>query len=447
MIDNKLQTLSELISRANLATQLGLSYGGNRDLYKAFGYKKELTFVDYYSQYERQELATAIIDRPVNASWRGKVLALETSKAKESPFEKEWIKIEKKIKHSLVMADKLTGIGRYSVLLLGFSDVKTIEDFAKPVQGQKLKLMYATPIYETLALIQEFDTDPLSQRYGKPLKYSITLSTANNGTQSIVVHYSRVLHITENSLDGVYGRPRLQPIFNRLQDVEKLSGGSAEMFWRGAQPGHAADVKDGYDISQATKDNLDAQMDEYIHNLRRIITTEGIDLKAIQQQIADPASQIDIQIMLISAQTGIPKRILTGSERGELSSAQDSGEFATLIDARRETFCEPQILNPLIERLMEYGVLPKIEEFSIEWTSLHEKSEKEKAEVGKVRAEALRSYTTNGDAVMIMPPRAFYEFCLGLNTEQIELLEAMQNEFSTEATGYVPDMQQQEPQE
>ena len=69
----QLNVFSALVNRSNLASRLGvMTYGGDRDLYQALGYPKTLTFTDnYLPQYIRNEVAKAIIDRPVRAAWRG----------------------------------------------------------------------------------------------------------------------------------------------------------------------------------------------------------------------------------------------------------------------------------------------------------------------------------------------------------------------------------------
>ena len=60
-----------MTSRARLSGVLGTQYGGDRELYKVFGYKEELTYSDYWQQYSRQDIAT--IDKPIDATWRGHI--------------------------------------------------------------------------------------------------------------------------------------------------------------------------------------------------------------------------------------------------------------------------------------------------------------------------------------------------------------------------------------
>lgn len=434
-MNKKLQVFSELIHRAELASKLGMQYSGERNLYDALGYPKELTYFDYYTQYDRQDIASAIIDKPVDKTWSGDVLILESKDPEDTALEKAWKELFRnlKLKSKFIALDKLTCIGQYAVLLLGTSDIRQKEDWKNPiVGGAGLKLIYVKPFAECYAKISTFETDPTNSRFGLPKIYDLTL--LNNGgqlQQIIQVHHSRLLHIVNDPLhDEIYGTPVLKKVFNRLMDIEKLSGGSAEMFWRGARPGYSGKVDENYALSEVDETAMMDQMNEYEHNLRRFIINRGIDMKEMAGQVSDPTPHLEIQIQLISAQTGIPKRILVGSERGELSSSQDADAWFTLIQDRRDEFAAPVILYPFIDKLIELKILPAVgkEGYTIQWTDLFSKSDKDKAEVGRTRATALREYASQPMSQSIVPPKAFFEFFLGLNAEEIELISQIQKE-------------------
>jgi uncharacterized protein len=423
---------SALVSRMNMATQMGLTmYEGNRDINKALGYKDNLLFDDYLGRYLRQDIAKAIIDRPVNATWQGNIELIETDDAQETPFEKEWRDLNWKfgIKSILARVDKLTGIGRYGVLLLGLDDVSNQAGFLKPVKPGKRTLAYLKPFSEKSAKVKEWEANPSNARYGMPLIYEIEVAdVASGASQQVQVHYSRIVHIIDNSLESeVYGTPRLEAVFNRLMDLEKVVGGSAEMFWRGARPGHQGVIDKDYTLTPEAETELQAQMDEYENGLRRLLINEGVDLKSLETQVATPKDHVDVILTCISAQTGIPKRILSGSERGELSSGQDSAEWKTYTKSRREDHAEPRIIRVFVDRLIELKVLPKpSDEYAVDWEDLFAISEKDRVEIGKARANALREYTYNPLSAMIIPPDGFKEFFLGFTREQIELMKAME---------------------
>ena len=433
-LEQRFQTLSVIVSRANLAAKLGMSYNDKRDLYQALGYPLTLVYDDFVSKWTRQDIVRAVVDKPIKATWRKGVQLMESDKADETTFEKEWKDLSKRLKlpNVFARADRLSSFGNYAVLMLGFNDVTTPEDFAKPVQQGKRQLNYVHPYGMKNATIQTWDEDPTSERYGLPTQYQITTSApGTNATITYLVHFTRIVHIVDDQLESdVEGYCRLEPLYNRFVDLEKLIGGSAEMFWRGARPGYQGKVDENYTMSTETKEDLKNQIDEFEHNLRRILVNQGVDLTSLQQQIADPATHVDIQIQMISAVTGIPKRILVGSERGELSSSQDQDAWFQVIDSRREDFAEPCILRPFVEKCILYGILPEPTggDYDVEWPDVFEQSDEEKAKVGGLRATALKDYCASPTAESVVPPKAFFEFFLGFEEEDIELIEALVEE-------------------
>lgn len=429
---------SQLVSRMSMATRMGMQFGGTRDIYKALGYIRDPQFTDFLGRYKHHDIAKAIIDRPVNATWQGPIDLIESDESKDTELEKAWSTLIKtvKVKPILKRVDKLTGIGHYGVLLLGLDDVANKEGFQQPVRKGARKLKYLRPFGEQSAKIAMYENRASNERYGKPLLYEVQIQDVDNGAgMSVLVHYTRVIHITDDPLESeVTGTPRLEAPFNRLFDLEKLVGGDAEMFWRGARPGYEGKVSPDYQMTKEMKEALIEQLDEYENDLRRFLINEGVDIQALVQQIADPANHVDVQLTMISAITGIPKRILSGSERGELSSAQDSTEWKDYVQARREDFAEPNIIRPFVDRLIELEILPTPSsgDYMVKWNDLYSLSEKARVEIGKSRSNALREYTYTPLAQTIIPPKAFYEYFLGLTKEQITLVLAMCDELISE---------------
>lgn len=437
----QLAVMSTLLNRLSLGSKMGSqSYGGDRNLYEALGYKDTITFEDYTARYFRQDIAKAVIDRPVKASWKGEIEIVENSKVDSTPFELEWadLYVRLKLKSIFMRADKLTGLGSYSVLLLGLSDVTSKKGFSNKVRP-KSKLLYVKPFSEQSAVIDAWDEDERSERFGKPITYKISIqsqgststSTKKAATSSVltgelIVHYSRIVHLTEDILeDEVFGIPRLQVVFNRLMDLEKLIGGDAEMFWRGARPGYTGNVKPDYEMTPEMLASLNDQIKEFEHNLKRVLVNEGVDYKSLEQQIADPSAHVDVQVQMISAVTGIPKRILVGSERGELSSAQDKQEWISYVTSRREEQNEPGILRPFIDHLILYKIItaPKDNIYIVVWDKLFSLSDSEKVLVGKNRAIALKEYSSNPAAQYFFPLPIFMKYFLGLDDPTVEAIE------------------------
>lgn len=423
---NQLKALSALVARAQLASHLGYSFGTDRDLYTALGYKRNLTFHDYNAFYTRNDIARAVVNNPVDASWRLHPVVSEID-ARETAFESAWKDLITRLRlyQRFIRLDILTGIGEYGVLLLGLNDVKERKDFTKPVAtNTELSLLYTQAFAENNAVIATLDNDPKSERYGKPETYTLTLGiNGDSRTDTITVHHSRVIHVVENPLENdIYGAPRLECVYNRIQDLEKLAGGSAEMFWLGARPGYAAIADADAQFGDLDMDAMQTQLDEFDNNVRRWLQLKGMTIKDLSPQVSSPAEHVDVQLTLISAATKQPKRILIGSERGELASSQDERAWAYITEARRINYCEPVIMRPFIDKCTLYGVLPMPSsgKYNIDWPPLATPSAKEKAEVGRIKSTTLKEYVTIPTASGILPPEMFLEKFLDFTYDEIE---------------------------
>lgn len=429
----KIKTMAELATRMNLGARMGVQYDGNRNITEALGYPRTILYDDILASYVRQDIAKAIIDRPIKATWRGDFKLNDRKLKEDTPLEKKWKEIYKKLnmKEKFMRLDKLACLGNYAVLFMGFNDVKNVEELNQPVsKGTGRELLYLKPFGQKVINISEYESDTSSPRYGLPKIYDIDIGdAASKISRTAKVHYSRLIHLTTDLLDSEFsGAPVLEVVFNRLKDLEKLVGGSAEMFWRGARPGYASKIDPDYMLTKDTEEGLTRQLDEFENNLRRILLLEGVSIESLEPQVVDPAHHVDIQIQMISAVTGIPKRILTGSERGDLASTQDKDNWLDLIQMRREEYAEPKIVRPLINICIEYGVLPPSSSgmYKIKWQDLYAPSTKDQADIGQIRALALKHYTYNPQAEDFIPFEAFLTFFLGLEEEEVEYIMNLQ---------------------
>ena len=416
-----------LVSRASLASYLGQTYGGTRDMYSNLGYNKNPVFNDFMSKYLRQDIARAIINAPVCASWAPHP-EISESEDKETAFEKDWNDLikTKRVFNCLQRVDTLQAIGEYAVLLLGFDGES---DLSQEVSGAA-SLLYLAPYSQQNATISTYDADPKSERFGLPQTYSINMravgSTAGTLTTTRAVHWSRVIHVAEDNLDDdVLGTPMLLSVLNRLEDIDKVAGGAGEMFWRGALPGYGFSIAKDASPTPQSLTELQTEIENYMHNLQRYIRLEGMDVTNLAQQVADPTGHIGVLIDLISGATRIPKRILLGSERGELSSAQDERAWQKRIAQRQQDHCEPTILRPFIDRLILHGVLSEpADGYSCIWPDQFAQGEKEQAETAALKSRALRDYVESGGET-ILPAEFWASRIMGFDQVTMDELEAM----------------------
>jgi len=423
----QLRNLAEVISRMRLSGLLGMSFQGNRDLYSVLGYKKELIFQDYLLTYRRGSLGKRVIAAPVDATWFGDVSVYENQEEEETEFEKKWKELNKKhhIIAKLNRFDKLIGLGEYAVLLMGFNDGRTLQD---PLVGRPSELIYLQPYHQGNCQIVEWEVDEKNPRYGRPNIYTVKLIRPGivGEYKESRVHWSRVIHAAGECLENdVLGSPRMESCFNRLSDIDKLAGGSAEMFWQGALGGKAFSTKEGATLDTQTANAMGEEIDEYIHGLRRYMRLQNMDVQNLSPDlVSSPKEYLDIQLDLLAGDTGIPKRILVGSERGELASTQDESNWLTRIEQRRIQFAEPFIMRPFIDRLIEVGILPEPQDgYQVDWPDLWSMSDQEQATVSKTRTETIATYVNAPGIESVIPEEFFLEELVGLSREQIERIE------------------------
>ena len=417
------------LSRAALMSGvLGGSYSGDRNVYTALGYPTDINYADYKGKYDRQDISKRIIDAYPDATWRGEPKIFEVEDAdKKTEFETKIDEIVARINlfHYFNRVDKLAGIGQYAVLYLGYQGGD--EDLAKDV-GKATGLLYVQPYSESNASIKTLVTDKTDARYGKPETYELKTSNVIKDAKltasapgTITVHWSRIVHVAEGLLESdIYGTPRLKAVYNRLMNMQLLSGGSAEMFWRGAFPGLALEMDAETKLSPQDEDDLEDEIEAYVHKLNRYLRLKGVEAKSLAPQISDPKAHIDVQLLLISGATGIPVRILTGAERGELASTQDKENWNDRVDERRINFAEPMIILQFISLLQRAGVLPMLPQeirVSVSWPAIDVQSAKERADVALSFARALQAYVRDGGSE-IMQPIDFFTKVMGFTDEE-----------------------------
>lgn len=403
-------------------TRFGSANNGFETLEKALGYPDTLSYSDYLTRYRKQDIAHRVIKSPVALTW-SQDPEISQSDTEETPFEEEWLRLEEDLSllYKFSKADLLGQIGHYSALYLGMTDSTDISVEASPGAD----ITYVRPLSEGTITVASWDTDLSSPRYGSPLFYDVELESGDGQGVTRIIHWSRVVHIANNTVENEYvGIPALRPIYNRLIGLEKLASGSPEMYWRGARPGYVASTKENILASAKTIEDFKTAISEFVNDLNRYLYAEDLDVKSLAPQVVSPKEHIDAQIELISAATRIPKRILVGSERGELSSDQDERAWLTYIEERRETVASKLIIRPFIDRMIALGKLPTpAGGYIVRWEPLVVMSEKEKAETSRLYADAIKKYDEALTVRDFIPPEVFAKYVLKFGEEVLAKME------------------------
>ena len=179
---------SDVVNRLQLAVAMGMqTYDGNRDIFQILGYPLTLEYKDYYARYKRQDLAYAIIDRPVKATWGGDILLSEDGITEDTKLEEAYEKLIKqfKLKSIFTRADTLTCLGQFGILLIGLDDVASLADFKNPVKSGTRKLLYVKPFGQGNVTINTVENNITSERYGHPTIYEVSVTNDVVGSSKI----------------------------------------------------------------------------------------------------------------------------------------------------------------------------------------------------------------------------------------------------------------------
>ena len=391
---------STLTKRAQLAHRAGQQFAGRRDINQVLGYPLGLDAHDYAGMYERGDIAARIVDAYPDATWgEPPAIVMPDSRGDDgNPKSVEGFdELAKKhqLWRSLHRLDRLTNMGHYGVLVIGLDGG---EPMHKPAQRNDYSLLYLQPHSERTADIIRWDIMPDSARFGMPLEYNITTGvnwTGSGAGQRVMrVHHTRVIHVAERAQEDIsIGTPRLKRIWNRMMDLDKLLGGGAEIYWQNAAQiiAFIADANTQFEEGEA--DQMGEQLEEMQHGLRRHLRLRGVQPEQLAAGLmgSDPSNLIDKELDFIAGATGIPKRILIGSERGELASSQDETAWSNRIMERREQHAGPNIIEPLIDRLMGFGCLKK-QPYEVSWPDEDTLGEEARATIAKTKAEAMSAY-------------------------------------------------------
>lgn len=407
---------SILGDRAAVSNSVGMGtlFDGRRDVFGAAGYPVELTFDDFNDAYKRQDIARRIVAAKPAETWRLRPTVLDgatVEKARDNtPFAQAVEELAEgtnlddiedtrlNLWQALHRLDRVAGIGRYGVLYIGVRDGKDPEEPLERGAGKSMAdLLYLSVFNEKSAIIDTLVLDPQSPRFGLPEYYRLTVKAGDGATtKEMRAHWTRCIHIAEDvDDDDLFGTPRLEACFNRTIDLLKITAASGEAAWKLSDPGYSITAGEGkrLPVEAAQLEALQDQIEDFIDGLTRYMLLEGLEPTAITGSMQDPTGLITITVALISAATGIPQRILLGSERGNLASEQDERNWATQIETRQVNHVTPSIILPVVGRLIYAGIVPAPSsgKVSIRWEPLLESDRKAEAETAKAAAEALNA--------------------------------------------------------
>ncbi len=361
-----LQGLNEFQRLNNERTRLIFEESGKkRDYNRTFGYPRNITYNQSLNRTKRNGIAKRLLEKPAVDTWSdppcliGKKVFIERFNEVISSCD---------LFNKMYELDKLAGMDSYAIMVIGLKG--DTSDMSQPVsfnEGAEVAYLQQYPAF--LAPVKQWIDDVNNPRYNMPESYSIR-NTSGRGSKEVIIHHSRVLHVAEGSLvNNIFGHPRLWTHWNTLDDLVKVVGGSAEMHWFAAYMGLHVNIPGDKQLKPGTEANLNRQLSDYHDGIGKAIRTRDVEITPLGGTTVDPSGLFQVLLSSLAIESGIPLRILLGTEAGALSSEQDRANWAKEVDNRRNLFIEPIFLNPMLRLLVNMGVLPEEPGLQWEWES------------------------------------------------------------------------------
>jgi hypothetical protein len=423
-------------------------------VWEAVNYPREddFEFFSYYIRYLRQPEAQAIIDKPVDATWSDSPTIRDAAYTDVdgdlSEFDRKVQELmsgdhtRRKPIERLKVLDKMARLGHYAVMVFGFGDgrdtdtpvggasdqltmdadsmieyesrngVDVPDDITEPEFRSLDDLMYLAVFGEDRVVDLETNHDLNSERYRLPEWFDLVTEEIephdeSSAFKSEVVHWSRVLHVPEGTLeDDLEGIPALKPCFHELLNIDKIRAASGEGYWRAGYQGlHVRPPQDAQGNFMEFEDGgegVHQEIQEFLKNFDRTLSTPA-QIDSIESTVSDPMPHIEANYQAISAATDIPQSIISGEDRADTADATDLTKFERKIMSRRRSFATAKIVRPFIQRLIDVGVLPEPEGdgFTVEWPPLDELTDIEEWELKSVKATAIKTLAPSGDTSVL----------------------------------------------
>lgn len=450
---------------------LGSQYGTSeqtRNMNQECGYPDDVTPELINAMYDREGVAQRVVHVYPVETWKTIPDVYEVDEPTVTEFETRVSEIIDQFNMWSLCerADKMSGIGAFGVMLLGFDDkrklhrpVQEVVDDTEghvlvPRKSRALSLLYVRVFDQRQVTVDELESDSSNPRYGRPLYYKIKMTTpsearltSTNSAKEVKVHWSRIVHLADNRQSSeIAGTPRLEPAYNRVLDLLKVMGGSSEMFWKGGFPGLSFEVQPGLGDIDFDPDVFAEQIDQYANGLQRYLRVVGLKVNSLAPQVADPSPQIDAALDQICITINCPKRIFLGSESAHLASTQDQKTWADRINGRRTQYAIPYIIRPLIRRLIMTGVLPFVNKFKVDWKDPEEVDPLVRAQAFEKIVNAVAQYVSSGMATLF-PPLQFLTELLQLPLDTAELIIKAAEEQQASLDSALPLVQATDEQE
>lgn len=379
--------------------------------YRDFGYPTSLAFQQFFDMYNRNGIARAAVDKTVLKTWQDFPFLMESEKddgesAVEADIRQRFEDL--RLWQNLAEADRRGLVGGYAGVILRFADSKRFAEPVDTVPGGLDGLVEIIPAWEGQLAVGTWDTDEASPTYGQPLMFSFNeaaVGADQNKTRSFELHPDRVIIWSKDGT--VHDRSFLEPGYNDLLSMEKISGAGGEGFWKNAKSAPVLTADKEVRLEEMAKamgvpvdeiaDKMDEQVQDWQKGFDQLLFLQGIDTKTLGVTLPSPEHFFNIALQSFCASISMPTKIMVGMQTGERASTEDAREWAQTCMSRRSNSVVPNIMS-LVRRLEAANVIPQ-RDWTLDWTDLTEASMAEKVDRANKMATINQSMAKGGEIV------------------------------------------------
>lgn len=282
-------------------------------------------------------------------------------------------------------------------------------DAAQPFYPDKVEkggLKYLTVMSRREMIANELQIDPESEQYGWPIDYTIS-----NGRQFTTIHPSRlVIQIGDplpdpwNPIGSVtstgWGDSVLQSVFTAVSNADSTAANVASLVFEANVDVYKIDeLMEHMSSAPYRQKLLDrfslANIGKSVNKALIVDKDEEYDRKQIN--FSNLPEVIQQFLIIVSGASDIPLTRLLGQSPSGLNSTgeHDMKNYFDRITSAQTLEIQPALYK-LDEALIRSALGSRPDEIFYSWAPLEQMSEKEKAEIGKIKVEAATGLVNTG---------------------------------------------------
>ena len=311
-----------------------------------------------------------------------------------------------KIKQTLNWVDKMAGLyGEYYAYIdVGQSPDKPLD----PATVGKDGLRFVIPMSPQQLVPGEWETDPLSPEYGRPMYYSVSSNTQG----MITIHPSRVIRMfgTETPSQGhgfQRGESRMQHIMTSVLQYDGVMANVSSLVYEAKidvieYPGLADELDGGErELNFIRAQNLAMTMkgNNGVLLLPGATSKDGVGAVYSQKQMsfATLPDIIDRFQAQVAGAANSNRSRMFGVSSGGLGSngTLELSTYYDFVNSRQTNYIEPAI-TLLDECIIRSSLGSRPDDLWYEWNSLWQISDKERADIGAQLATAAKTLADAG---------------------------------------------------